>query len=206
MGAGVCWSRGSRSAAPGFTLIEITLAIVLLGVVSLLAYGAIATATATQDRLAEGRTALQAEVAWRTLLTDAIRAARDPFDYGGPTVAVQDGAVDRDGRPLDRFAVITAGGPPPLNDGADWQLTLGIVEGGLGLEAVPVGRSAPARLLRGPPGYTGMQVEALTGTGMWSETWTSDRALPYAVRITFWGPDGPAGPPLVVGIPTAGQR
>jgi hypothetical protein len=186
--------------------VEVTLGLVLLGVVSLLAYGAIATATDTQDRLARGRVELQAELAWRTLLTDAIRAARDPFDYGGPTLAVQDGGTDRDGRPRDRFAVITAGGPPPLNAGADWQLNLLIAEGGLAIEATPLGRRSPSRLVRAPLAYTGMQVEALHANGTWSETWTSDLELPRAVRITFWGEDGPEGSPLVVGIPTAGQR
>lgn len=200
---------GGRESGPrgaGFTLVEVLLGLVLLGVVSLLGYGALATATDTQDRLAAGRAALQADVAWRTLLTDAIRAARDPFDYGGPTVAVQDGGTDESGRPLDRFAVITAGGPPPLNEGADWQLNLMVLDERLALEATALGRNAPPRVLWGPEGLTGLRVEALAASGIWSETWTSARELPRAIRITFWDGDGQAGPPLLVAIPTAGQR
>jgi len=183
----------------GFTLIEITLGIVLTGVVALMAYGAIAAAADTQERLAADRSDRLADAAWRSLVVDAVRSARSPLDYDAPTLIVQDGA-GTGGRPADRLAVVTSSGSPPLSPGTDWALSIGAEGDGMIARASPLGPWQDARVVRGPAALRGMSVEVL-GPGGWVTAWASDLELPRALRITFFTEDGEAGVPLVIAVP-----
>ncbi|MEJ2205755.1 MAG: prepilin-type N-terminal cleavage/methylation domain-containing protein, partial [Gemmatimonadota bacterium] len=60
----------------GFTLVEVMVGLVITSVVALLVYGAIGTAADTQARLADGRTAVRGEMAWRALVAAAVRGIR----------------------------------------------------------------------------------------------------------------------------------
>jgi prepilin-type N-terminal cleavage/methylation domain-containing protein len=189
----------------GFTLVEVMVGVVITGVVALLVYGAIRTAADTQARLADGRTAVRGEMAWRALVADAVRGIRSGRDYEEPTFILQDD-VDADGRPADRLVVVTAGSTPPLAPGTDWRVSLGVGPGGLVAEATPAGwRGGVPRTVWGPEEITGLDVQALaSGATGWVDGWTPGGVLPHAVRITFWTADGPAGVALVLAVPLGG--
>jgi prepilin-type N-terminal cleavage/methylation domain-containing protein len=189
----------------GFTLVELMVGLVITSVVALLVYGAIGTAADTQARLADGRTAVRGEMAWRVLVADAVRGIRSGREYEEPTFLLQDG-VDADGRPADRLVIITSGSTPPLAPGTDWRLSLAVGREGLVAEATPVGwRVGAPRTVWGPEELTGLEVEALaSGSAGWMASWTPGAILPHALRITFWTAEGPSGAPLVVALPLGG--
>jgi len=182
----------------GFTLIEITLAVVITGLVALLAYGAISTAADVRERLEADRAERQARAAWRDLVSSAVRSVRAPLEYDAATLVVQDGS-DREGRPSDRVVVTTAAEAPPLAGGTDWRVTLTAESGRLSARAMPLDGSGGERVIGGPSGMTGLEVEVLQG-GAWRAGWRSDVELPDAVRITFWSEDGAMDVPLVLAL------
>lgn len=187
--------------SPGFTLLEVMVGLVITGVVALLVYGAIRTAADTQARLAAGRSTARAEMAWRAIITDAVRNVRASTDYGAPTLRVES-AQAPDGRPADRLVLVTTASTPPLAGGTDWQVSVVPGPNDLIAEAIPLGRRGPARRIRGPTGLTGLDVQALgVGSVTWRDSWTTDGALPRALRITFWTNEGPSPQPLLVALP-----
>jgi prepilin-type N-terminal cleavage/methylation domain-containing protein len=192
------------SRARGFTLVEVTLGLVLTGVVALLCYGAIAAAADSHERLAADRSDRLAEAAWRSLVVDAVRSARTPLEYDAPTLVVQDGPTSG-GVPADRLALVTSSGMPPLSPGADWRILFAVEPDGVVALASPLGPWRDARVIPGPAGITGIAVDVLTDDG-WTTGWDSDLELPRALRITFWGEDQTQQPPLLVVIPTGGAR
>ena len=196
----------------GFTLVEVTVGLVLAGVVALLAYGALSTATDTRDRLAEGRLSNRSEEAWRDLIRQSLREARSGMEYAGATLLVE-GGTDAGGRPSDRLTVLTSWGGPPLSPGVDWEVVFHTEDGRMVAEAraLPGGQdpgtasSSPVRRIPGPVGITGMEVEALPGGRVgWVDTWRPGQGLPYGVRVTLWTEDGPRAAPLVVSLPLGG--
>src|SRR5947199_10087124 len=129
--------RTSRvTRASGFTLLEVMVAIVLTGLVVLLAYGAAQVSYDAHARLRADVDALQEAQALRELLQDALRSARAPQRPGDPRFTLHAG----------RLSFVTAGGGPPLDPDYDWLLTIGVGSGGLELSAIPVGR-APAAVV-----------------------------------------------------------
>ncbi len=193
------------SAQRGFTLIEMLVAITLAGVVALLVYGAAAAATDTQDRLAENRRALQSERAMRATLHDALRNAQ-PAGRRGDTAFVVEARRDAAGRPMDRLSFIAAGAFPPLTADADWAVTVEPTPEGLVLTATPIGVVAPARVLRGAPQITGLQVvvQELTAERAWADRWRFPALVPRAIQLTYWTDLGPVHPPVRLALQLGG--
>src|SRR5204863_332022 len=107
--------RTSRvTRASGFTLLEVMVAIVLTGLVVLLAYGAAQVSYDAHARLRADVDALQEAQALRELLQDALRSARAPQRPGDPRFTLHAG----------RLSFVTAGGGPPLDPDYDWLLTI----------------------------------------------------------------------------------
>src|SRR3989442_13080948 len=100
------------------------LAIVLTGLVVLLAYGAAQVSYDAHARLSANLRALQQARALRELLQDALRSARAPQRPGDSPFTLHEG----------RLSFVTAGGGPPLDPGYDWLRT--IEAGGERLPAV----------------------------------------------------------------------
>lgn len=184
--------------AAGFTLIEVTLGLVIAGIVALLAYGTVATATEVQERLTLGRSTLQARSAWRSLVADAVRNARSNPGFEGPSLILQDDGSS-EGAPSDRLVLVTAASRPPFDVGADWRVSFSVDAQGLVVEAAPLGVPSPARIVRAPSEVTGWDVEALVPGMGWVNSWTGD--LPAALRIVFWSEEGPSDVPLVLTVP-----
>ncbi len=177
--------------APGFTLLELMLAIVLTGVVVLLAYASAQVSFDARARLRVSLRAAQSARAMRELLQDALRNAQLPQRPGDPGFLLQ-GA---------RLSFVTAGGGPPLDADYDWVVTLEPDAGGLRVEAMPLGRAPPAQVSFVWPDVTRWDVRVLGAWGpQWLETWRSGMTLPRAVAIRFWHDSAAMGPPLYVSL------
>src|SRR5436309_3480695 len=129
--------RTSRvTRASGFTLLEVMVAIVLTGLVVLLAYGAAQVSYDAHARLRADVDALQEAQALRELLQDVLRSARAPQRPGDPRFTLHAG----------RLSFVTAGGGPPLDPDYDWLLTIEQGAHGLQPSATPVGRAPAAQV------------------------------------------------------------
>src|SRR6266850_2352274 len=184
--------RTSRVArASGFTLLEVMVAIVLTGLVVLLAYGAAQVSYDAHARLRADIDALQEAQALRELLQDALRSARAPQRPGDPRFTLHAG----------RLSFVTAGGGPPLDPDYDWLLTIELGGDGLELSATPVGRAPATVVTIRVPGVTRWDVRALApGPPQWLEEWPRTALMPRAVAITLWHDSAPLGLPLQVRV------
>jgi len=186
----------------GFTLLEVTVGLVLTGVVALLVYGAATVALDTETRVREREAAARAEWAWRAVVEDALKNLRGNNDYPRATLIVEPG--EGPAGPLGgRIRFITAGGTPPLTGDADWDVTIESAADGLALTAIPIGVDAPARRLRAPTPFVGIRVQVLDeGAGpAWVDRWDDRRVLPRALALTYVTESGPLSPPVVLGVP-----
>src|SRR2546428_13886115 len=133
-------------------------AIVLTGLVVLLAYGAAQVSYDAHARLSAELRALQQARALPELLEDALRSARAPQRPGDPRFTLHAG----------RLSFVTAGGGPPLDPDYDWLLTIEPGADGLRLSATPVGRAPAAQVTIRAPGVTRWDVRArLAGASGW---------------------------------------
>ena len=191
----------SRARA-GFTLVEVTVALVLAGVVALAVAGSVSAALDTRSRLESRRLEIRSRLAWRGIVGEALRNARAAAAPGDTAFLLLDGTLP-DGQPGDRLAFLAAGVTPPLSAGLDWVVSLApAVDGsGVRLTASPVGVRAAPTVLAAPHSVTGVQIEVLGPDGRWVEEWTRPFVRPTAVRITYWSAAGPAGPPWTVALP-----
>lgn len=189
----------------GFTLLEVLLAIVLLGIVVLLVYGTAGVTLDTERRLADWRSAFQSSRAWQATIEDALRNTYPALVRGDTAFSVETDYAGG-GRPMDRLRFVTAGSFPPLTPDADWEVTLAPTSTGLALLAAPLGVAAPPRMILGRPEVRGLDVRVLAGdeVGEWSDRWEFPTLVPAAVELTYWGEDGPIGPPVRLALPLGG--
>lgn len=175
--------------ASGFTLLEVMVALVLTGLVVLLAYGAAQVSYDAHARLSADLRAVQQAGALRELLQDALRSARAPQRPGDPLFTLHAG----------RLSFLTAGGGPPLDPDYDWLVTIGPGSSGLELSAIPVGRAPAAVVTIRVPGVTRWDVRArAAGASQWVEEWPATTLMPRAVTITLWHDAEPLGLPVRV--------
>ena len=178
----------------GFTLLEVIVALVLTGVVVLLAYGAAYVSYDAHARLTADLRALQETRAVRELLRDALRSVRAQ-QRGDPPFTLHAG----------RLSFVTAGGGPPLDPDYDWLLTIGPGADGLELSATPIGRAPAAVLTIRVPEVTRWDVRALAPSPpQWLEEWPAGQ-MPRALTITMWHDSTPLGLPLQVRVAVSGR-
>jgi prepilin-type N-terminal cleavage/methylation domain-containing protein len=184
----------------GLTLVEVMVALVIAGLLAVGVAGTVGAAIDTRERLESRRLETRSRLAWRAVLTEALRGVRPPAAIGDTAFLLVDG-VGPDGVPGDRLAFLTGGVLPPLNPGVDWVAELGSGSRGLRLMAAPVGVRAAPVLVPAPGGIIGLQAEARTADGRWLDAWIDTGSRPVAVRLTFWSASGPVHDPLTVAIP-----
>jgi len=186
---------GAPPPAAGFTLLEIMVAIVLTGMVAVLAFGAARVSVDTRARLGRALADQQRARATQAFLEDALRNARRPRRPGEPGLELRDG----------RLAFVAAGTGPPLDPDYDWRVTIAVDSGGLDILATTVGRGPPTTTRVRVPDVTRWDVQALTddATG-WTRAWTDTTRLPAAVTISLWHDTQPIGQPLLVAIAAGG--
>jgi prepilin-type N-terminal cleavage/methylation domain-containing protein len=185
----------------GFTLIEVMVALVVTGLVTSLAYAAVAAGFDTSDRIERYRTTVEAQAIVRELLIDALR---HPTEQGGAAMNdvlfVLDDATRADGLPVDRIQFFSRGVTPPLGASDQWSVTLGPVDDGVRLVATSLARDeAVIDVLL--PSVRGLEVRVLerTADSLWLERWDVTGRVPAAVALTFFGgPEDASGPAMVV--------
>jgi prepilin-type N-terminal cleavage/methylation domain-containing protein len=184
---------GRGSARPGFTIIELVVAMVVAGVVAVTAYAAVAAASDAAARMrADPRTALAGLTA-RATLSGWLRAATadvEPFsgahrraglsghDHDEVTFGVADGGPRCPGACRVHLAVT---GPPSA------------APSGLVAVLTPLARpAAPAETVLVAPGAAGLQLRyraSFTEREPWLRAWAAAATPPAVVRlqVTFDG-------------------
>lgn len=185
----------------GFTLLELVVAIVVTGVVALLAYATLQAGLDTSERAERLRASVSAQAVMRALLLDALRHL--PEEGGGAMDEALFTLEDRtsgSGLPTDVVAFLSHGiGRVPGTAGI-WSVTLGPTEDGVRLYAVPLDASDGVAFEARVTGARGVEARALPrGTGSaWTERWDLPGRVPAAVRIQLLDESGrPVGPPFV---------
>lgn len=186
----------------GFTLLELMVALVVTGVVALLAYGTASAGFDTNERLERYRTAVESRLIVRQLLSDALRHLPEG---GGAAMndvllTIED-ATSAEGLPVDVLHFLSRGITSPLGASATWSVTLGPSLEGVRLVAVPLGATQAAPIdavLRDVSGLS-VRVLARTDDASWSERWDVLGRVPAAVAIEWLSESGqPVAPMLVV--------
>lgn len=172
----------------GFTLIEVTVALVVTGVVVLLAYAAAQAGFATEARTAahrahEGRLAVV-----RATLTDVVRHALEGVRGGDEVFALVDRAR-ADGAAADSLRISTRGVLAPLGTSATWTVSLWLSGDTLHLVGHPLTPSSG----EAPP--VAMQLHEVRafdaqalGRGLaasWGAAWPERDQAPDAVALTI---------------------
>src|SRR5687768_14558539 len=116
----------------GFTLLEVMVAIVITGVVALLAYGTARAGFDTSDRLDRFHTTLEAQMIVRSLLLNALR---HPPEGGGAAMndmlfTIED-RTSAGGVPMDGVRFLSRGITPPLGATEMWSVTVAPSSGGV---------------------------------------------------------------------------
>lgn len=177
--------KGSPIAAlprrGGFTLLELMIAIVISGLVALLAYSAIAAGLGTLERVEAHRRATQTRALARPLISDALRHIADA---GVETTNVfQVTQTSADGGASLVF--LSRGIENPLGASGLWKVTLSTSERGLGIAAVSLEDSTQSPITSVIPGVREIRVRLLPTEQdkLWVTNWQAPRQHPYAVKI-----------------------
>ena len=181
----------------GFTLVEVMLALVVTGVVVLLAYGVARAGIDTEARLARADADARAVLAARTLLHDALRHTASGAS-ADDSVFVLDAATDARGRRVDRLRFLSYGVVPPLGAGPRWAVSAAVTPSGLEILAVPTDARAGGAVRVVVPGVASLRATALAPGGGWADAWPRVQSAPLAVRVVLAASLGRAlGPALV---------
>lgn len=194
----------------GFTVLEVMVALVVTGVVSLLAFGTLNTALDGEEQLERHRDVAEAQMIVRALLVDALR---HPPEEGGAAMNEMlleiDDRVDPRGLPVDALRFRSRGMAHPLGASQEWIVEVAATPMGLRLLARPGADSDAAPVETLLAGVAGLDVRVLPRTDepIWSERWESPGRVPAAVALDFLTDTGePASPALVVRSGWDGQQ
>lgn len=170
----------------GFTLIEVTTAIVITGVVALLAYGSVQAGLETGDRVERHRTEVESSALMRSVIVDALR-----HPASAPGIASASFSVTRGGRAglnNDRLQFVSRGVSPPHGAGALWNVVLEPTANGLRLWAYPLETTPELAMESVVPGIRGMRVRVMArgSDPVWRNDWESRNLAPHAVEIRFF--------------------
>lgn len=166
----------STRTHPGFTLVEVLVALVVTGIVVTLAYGTLRAGLDTSARLDDRRARAEALTAWRALLGDALRHVERGVADDDTVFAV---ATDVRG---DALRLVTRGIAPPQGAGERWWLTLAPTPDGVRLDAVPERAGAPVHVLLRDARALRVTVLPYAGSA-WSRGWARPSAAPAAVAV-----------------------
>jgi prepilin-type N-terminal cleavage/methylation domain-containing protein len=185
----------------GFTLLELVVALVVTGVVALLAYATLQAGLDTSERVERADATLSGHAVARSLLIDALRHLPEGGGaaFEAPLFILED-RTSRSGLPADVLTFVSHGfGRAPGTSGA-WLVTLGPVEDGVRLRAAPLDTSEGAPMDVTLAGARGLDAHVLARSAetAWLNDWSALGRVPAAVRIELFDESGrPAASPLV---------
>ncbi|HUQ48408.1 MAG TPA: prepilin-type N-terminal cleavage/methylation domain-containing protein [Gemmatimonadaceae bacterium] len=182
-----------RKRRYGFTLIELMVALVLTGIVSLIAYGSIQAGIDSTDRLAMQRQTVESEALVRVMVSDALRHPADSPD-GNPAFELLSFAGNRG----DGIQFVTRGVSGVPGAGQLWRVALRPSASGVELEAISLESAASIRTHL--PNLSSIDVRVLRAVDdmAWQDRWQSTQQFPAVVEISFNDLFGKSGPPFIV--------
>ncbi len=183
----------------GFTLIEVTTAIVITGVVSLLAYGSVQAGLESGERVERHRSGIESAALMRSLVTDALRHPASSPEPALPSFSITQSAAQ--GVNNARLQFVSRGVSPPHGAGTLWNVVLEPTSNGLRVRADPMETTAELALESMLLAVRGMSVRsrATRAERAWSTGWESRSSAPYAVEIRFFdAANREVGAPMVV--------
>lgn len=183
--------RRSRS---GFTLMEVTIALAITGVVAALAASALHAAIDTRERIEAHRLTVDAEARAMSWIGEMLRHPPAASAVDEPVLRIVPHSVGG-----DVLVFLSRGVEEPLGTGAVWRVTIEAESDGLHVRAEPVNRASnrtPVATVL--PHIRSLRAEALerasvTNAATWRSDWPLLRSMPGAVRLTF---DTGAGTPV----------
>ncbi len=166
----------------GFTLLEISVALVITALVVSLAYAASQAGIDTEGRLEVHRSKGESLTSVRALVGDALRHAVQGVRGGPPTFEI----VRRPSLEGDSIAFQTRGIVPPLGTSQVWTASLYVKNGVLTFQAWPThGGETVHNVVAKVHDIATMRVQTLGRAqgGTWSDQWDDPSVTPQAVRI-----------------------
>lgn len=172
----------TRSRRSGFTLLELLLAILVTGIVALVAYAAITAGLDTLDRVDAHRRETQSRALFRPLVSDALRHIADAGAGGAAVFEITPSEGTVRGESL---AFLTRGVESPLGSSALWKLRIFTSASGLNVHADPLEDVGHPAITTVVPGVHEMRVRVLQTRQdrVWVTNWNSPRQHPYAIKI-----------------------
>lgn len=168
-------------ARGGFTLVELTIALVIGSVVVLLAYSTLRAGADVEARVTAARDAAETTAAFRAMFSDAVRHAvtGDARDARGLH------ADGDDNGHTARLTFVSRGVTSPLGGTGAWQIGLSTDTSGVVLDASSLDSArAPLRVVaRGPHAFA-VRFLALDDA-KWRAGWNDPTRLPEAIEIRF---------------------
>ena len=183
---------------PGFTLLEVLVAITVTGLALTTAGMALSAARSTAARIQRHEARTEADGRVRAVLTDMLRHAPRAEQVDEPLLV-----VDRTGTtPVLRF--LSTGVREPYGTGGVWRVEVTLRDSALVMRATPAGREREAWPLTATlSAVTGFDVRVLEhATTLAAATWRADWPIaqdrPRAIELTWLGSDDATAPPLRV--------
>ncbi|MEO5580868.1 MAG: prepilin-type N-terminal cleavage/methylation domain-containing protein [Gemmatimonadaceae bacterium] len=169
-----------------FTLIEVTTAIIITGVVALLAYGSVQAGLDTSDRVERYRAEVESSALMRIVVADALRHPASSSAIGAASFSISRGGAG--GLNDDRLQFVSRGVSPPHGAGTLWNVVLEPGAGGLRLSAYPLEATSELAMESLIPAIGGMQVRVMSAgrDASWRNEWDSPNLVPRAVEIRFF--------------------
>ncbi|MBA2688468.1 MAG: prepilin-type N-terminal cleavage/methylation domain-containing protein [Gemmatimonadaceae bacterium] len=171
-----------HSRRTGFTLLELLLAILVTGIVALVAYAAITAGLDTLDRVDAHRRETQSRALLRPLVSDALRHIAEAGADGAAVFEITPSEGTVRGETL---AFLTRGVESPLGSSGLWKLNISTSASGLNVQADPLEDTSHPSITTVVPGVHEMRVRVLQTRQdrVWVTNWNSPRQHPYAIKI-----------------------
>ncbi len=183
----------------GFTLIEVTIAMVVSGVVALLAYGSLQAGLDAGGRIQMHRQDVESLALLRSIVVDALR---HPASASAP-VASSFSLSRGEGGGLndDRLQFVSRGVSPPHGAGALWNVVLEPTPDGLRFSASPLEATPELPIVSVVAAVRGMRVRVMAPASNfeWIGSWEAGSRVPHAIELRFFDRDNrEIGAPTVV--------
>jgi len=162
---------------PGFTLLEVMIALVLTSVVALMAYASAKVTADASATLDDGLRVVRTDRAARETLLDLLHNVRPQRQRGDTSFAL-----------LGDTLKFTAAGAIPLDPDHDWYVSIYPGPAGLEMDARALGRGPATRSRLELPDITRWEVRVLPPRATeWKDLWMPAPVLPAAVGLALWG-------------------
>ena len=199
----------ARRTRPGFTLLEVVIALLLTAIAVTIAASALRAATTARDRVVAHQQSAERDVRLRAQLTDMLRHAPAADAVDEPFLR-----VTRDASGAGTLVFLSTGVRAPYGTGATWRVAVTGSDSGVVLDATPIGVTSDATRLRSelhdardfavqllehgsPRTATVGGASGTVGGTRWRTDWPLERSRPAMIALR-WTTNGGADTSLLV--------